>query len=107
MIHDDRMTAWERRMAQDPERVKATDPKTAAILAEIGKKAKRRLINLSHPLTPRSLAGGFFCSGGRIAPVIAAPAPTAPTPARMLALLGSGVKGGVCAADVGGVENDA
>ena len=36
--HDDRMTAWERRMAQDPERVKATDPKTAAILAEIGKK---------------------------------------------------------------------
>jgi hypothetical protein len=38
VIHDDRMTAWERRMAQDPERVKATDPKTAAILAEIGKK---------------------------------------------------------------------
>jgi hypothetical protein len=36
--HDDRMTAWERRMSQDPERVKATDPKTAAILAEIGKK---------------------------------------------------------------------
>lgn len=38
VIHDDRMTAWERRMAQDPERVKAADPKTAAILAEIGKK---------------------------------------------------------------------
>lgn len=38
VIHDDRMTAWERRMSQDPERVKAADPKTAAILAEIGKK---------------------------------------------------------------------
>jgi hypothetical protein len=36
--HDDRMTAWERRMAADPERVKAADPKTASILAEIGRK---------------------------------------------------------------------
>jgi hypothetical protein len=38
VVHDDRMTAWERRMSKDPERVKAADPKTAAILAEIGKK---------------------------------------------------------------------
>ena len=36
--HDARMTKWEDRVAQDPERVKAADPKTADILATIGRK---------------------------------------------------------------------
>ena len=36
--HDARMTKWEDRVAQDPERPKAADPKTADILATIGRK---------------------------------------------------------------------
>lgn len=36
--HDARMSKWEARVAQDPERVKTADPKTADILATIGRK---------------------------------------------------------------------